>query len=278
MRRAQQREEELRRQLEATKTTRRGELSYRWKVPPDFLGARGKSLKNYLARFNNVIVWVNDPDQIFFVKAFHKGLRASPFSDSLALKRPISMEEIQMRAEKHVEAKEDQAERLEEERSRNGGDDSRTPHRRVTDKPDLQKRPDNKRFTQLTKNRTQILKEICHTRLLHFPSSSEGKILGNNRADWCDFHHTTGHSTKACWTLKTQIERLIQEGQLNQYVRLRDERRGQGFGGQEEERSDGRRRSRSRQGSPVLHRGTITTISGGVFGPPPENYRKREEV
>ncbi|RDX78624.1 hypothetical protein CR513_41076, partial [Mucuna pruriens] len=91
----------------------------------DVKQARGESLKNYLAHFNNATIRVNDPDQKFFVKAFQKGLRASPFSDSLALRRSVSMEEIRMRTEKHVEAEEDQAERLEEERSRNRGDDGR---------------------------------------------------------------------------------------------------------------------------------------------------------
>ncbi|RDY04063.1 hypothetical protein CR513_12271, partial [Mucuna pruriens] len=171
------------------------------------------------------------------------------------------MEEIRTRAEKHAES-------LEEERS-SRGDDGRIHDRRVTHKPDLQKRPDTKRFTPLTEKRARILKEICHTRVLRFPPFSEGRVLGNNRTDWCDFHHITGHSTEACWTLKTQIERLVQEGRLNQYIRLQDERRGQGSDGQKKERLDRRERSRSRQGSPVPRRGTITTISGGISGPRP---------
>ncbi|RDX61755.1 hypothetical protein CR513_59981, partial [Mucuna pruriens] len=59
----------------------------------DVKQARGESLKNYIACFNNATV--------------SKGLRASPFSDSLALERSVSMEEIRMRAEKHVEVEED---------------------------------------------------------------------------------------------------------------------------------------------------------------------------
>ncbi|RDX84699.1 hypothetical protein CR513_34211, partial [Mucuna pruriens] len=41
---------------------------------------------------------VDDPNQKFFVKAFHKGLRVGQFNDSLALRTWV---------EKHIEAKED---------------------------------------------------------------------------------------------------------------------------------------------------------------------------
>ncbi|RDX88000.1 hypothetical protein CR513_30460, partial [Mucuna pruriens] len=53
-------------------------------------------------------------DDLFNIK--QKGLRASPFSDALALRRPSSMEEIRARAKKHIEVEEDQTERLEAER------------------------------------------------------------------------------------------------------------------------------------------------------------------
>ncbi|RDX77001.1 hypothetical protein CR513_42942, partial [Mucuna pruriens] len=101
--------------------------------------AKGESLKNYLARFNNVTVRVNDPNQKFFVKAFQKGLKASPFNDSLVLRRPTSMEEIRMRIEKHMEAEEDQVEWLEEERLQNRKNNGRTIEQRTTHKLDAPK-------------------------------------------------------------------------------------------------------------------------------------------
>ncbi|RDX69224.1 hypothetical protein CR513_51686, partial [Mucuna pruriens] len=74
----------------------------------DIKQEKGESLKSYLARFNNATVRVNNLDHKFFVKAFKNGLRASQFSDALALRRPSSMKKIRARAEKHIEAKEDQ--------------------------------------------------------------------------------------------------------------------------------------------------------------------------
>ncbi|RDX97869.1 hypothetical protein CR513_19309, partial [Mucuna pruriens] len=38
--------------------------------------------------------------------------------------------------------------------------------------------------------------------------------MGLSKEEWCDFHRTLGHSTEGCWTLKTQLEKLVQEGHL----------------------------------------------------------------
>ncbi|RDX67750.1 hypothetical protein CR513_53333, partial [Mucuna pruriens] len=160
----------------------------------DIKQARGKSLKDYLARFNTAIVRVNDPDQKFFIKAFQKGLRAGPFSDVLALRRPTSMEEIRVRAEKHIEVEEDQAERMEADNMHPKGKQVEEHPKHNPARVKLTKH----HFTPLTERRAQILKEICHTRLLKFPQEPEGKVLGHHRNEWCDFHRTHGHSTETC--------------------------------------------------------------------------------
>ncbi|RDY00529.1 hypothetical protein CR513_16284, partial [Mucuna pruriens] len=108
----------------------------------DIKQAVGESLKSFLARFNNVIVRVNDPDQKIFIKTFQKGLKASPFSDSLALRRPTSMDEIRVRVEKHVEAEEDQAERMKEELSQNKKNNGRVIEQRITQRADAPRRPE----------------------------------------------------------------------------------------------------------------------------------------
>ncbi|RDX63854.1 hypothetical protein CR513_57665, partial [Mucuna pruriens] len=149
------------------------------------------------------------------------------------------MEEIQARAEKHVEMEEDQYER-----------------RRVNEQA--------QRFTPLTEKRAQIMHEICHTSLLEYPPEARGKLMGKEKSSWCDFHRAFGHTTEDCWALKTQIERLVQTGHLDRYVQQASPRRSQ-LQGRDLRRSVGtsrRERSRSRQRTPT-HRGTITTISGG---------------
>ncbi|RDX90310.1 hypothetical protein CR513_27839, partial [Mucuna pruriens] len=59
--------------------------------------------------------------------AFQKGLRASQFNDSLALRKPVSMEEIRTRVEKHIEVEKDKADWLEAERQLNTHDTQPAP-------------------------------------------------------------------------------------------------------------------------------------------------------
>ncbi|RDX97870.1 hypothetical protein CR513_19310, partial [Mucuna pruriens] len=137
----------------------------------DIKQSRGESLKSYLARFNNATIRVDNFNQKFFVKAFQKGLRAGPFSDALALRREASMEEIRVRAEKHVEVEEDQAERLEAERVHGKKDTTRLaqPTREHKQQTHTRARDIKQHFTPLTEKRAQILREICYTSLLEFP-------------------------------------------------------------------------------------------------------------
>ncbi|RDX88962.1 hypothetical protein CR513_29373, partial [Mucuna pruriens] len=227
----------------------------------DIRQASGESLKSYMARFNDATVW--------------KELKVGPFSDALALQKPMSMEEIRVRAEKHVEMEESRFDKREAEplnkegrsrpaRERSPLIDGRDFHRRQV--------PDRRheilpKFMQLKEKKAHIMREICHTRLLNFPQAVGGKQMGKNRREWCDFHRTSGHSIEECWTLGAQLEGLIQQGRLGQYVaragREKVKSRG-GPSGREVERSreyDGR--SKSPRLAVTGYRGTISTISGG---------------
>ncbi|RDX68078.1 hypothetical protein CR513_52973, partial [Mucuna pruriens] len=254
----------------------------------DIRQAGGESLKNYMARFNDATVRVNDPDQKFFVKAFQKGLRVGPFSDALALQKPTSMEEIRLRAEKHIEMEENRFEKREAEHVNRDGQPKplnkqrplliggRDPPRRHEVETRLEAQA---KFTPLKEKKAHILREICHTRLLSFPQAAGGKQLGKNRREWCDFHRAVGHSTEECWTLGAQIEGLVQQGRLGHYV----VREGEGKSGRRGESSRGgygvEKKSRgnndwSRSPRPMSYRGTISTISGGEEQIDDQNYQR----
>jgi hypothetical protein len=65
-----------------------------------------ESLKSYLTRFNSATLMVTKPNVYKFVMAFEKGLNSGTFSEALNLRSSISMSEIWLREEKHIEAEE----------------------------------------------------------------------------------------------------------------------------------------------------------------------------
>ncbi|RDY09029.1 hypothetical protein CR513_06675, partial [Mucuna pruriens] len=71
------------------------------------------------------------------VKAFQKGLRVGLFSDALARRKPVNMEEIRARAEKHVEMEENQYERRRSERRAERKEVRQTGKTRETSDPCL---------------------------------------------------------------------------------------------------------------------------------------------
>jgi len=85
-----------------------------------------ESLKSYLARFNNATLMVTKPNEDIFVMVFEKGLNSGAFSEALTLRKTHSMNEIRMRAEKHIEAEEITREKGSREiRNRDGANEDR---------------------------------------------------------------------------------------------------------------------------------------------------------
>ncbi|RDX94955.1 hypothetical protein CR513_22600, partial [Mucuna pruriens] len=112
--------------------------------------------------------------------------KAGQFNNSLALRRPLSMEEIRTNIEKHIEVEEDQADRLE-----------KGEHKHPSKPKDYPLT-----FTPLREKRAQILHDIYHTSLLKYPKEVKGRMMRANRQEWCEFHKAYGHSTEECQTLQ----------------------------------------------------------------------------
>ncbi|RDY04867.1 hypothetical protein CR513_11356, partial [Mucuna pruriens] len=193
------------------------------------------------------------------------------------------MEEIRLRAEKHIEMEENHYEKREAEHVNRdcrpkplnkqrplliGGRDPPPRRHEVETGLEAQTKFPQAKFTPLKEKRSHILREICHTRLLSFPQAAGGKQLRKNRREWCDFHRAIGHSTEECWTLGAQIEELVQQGRLGHYVVRQEgeknDRRGESSrGGYGVRKNDRKKGGRSRSPRPATYRGTISTISGG---------------
>jgi hypothetical protein len=70
-----------------------------------------ESLRDYLARFNDITIKVINPNQEVFVGAFQNGLRAGLFNESLVHKPADSMDEVIAIAECYIKGKESKAEK-----------------------------------------------------------------------------------------------------------------------------------------------------------------------
>ncbi|KAK2391050.1 hypothetical protein QL285_064544 [Trifolium repens] len=70
-----------------------------------------ETLREYLARFCEATIKVSNPNQEMFVAAFHNGLKADHFNESLAQKPATSMQEIIKRAECYIKGEESNSEK-----------------------------------------------------------------------------------------------------------------------------------------------------------------------
>ncbi|WJX38753.1 hypothetical protein P8452_26381 [Trifolium repens] len=65
----------------------------------------------YLARFSEATIKVSNPNQEMFVAAFHNGLRAGHFNESLAQKPAETMQDVMKRAECYIKGEKSNAEK-----------------------------------------------------------------------------------------------------------------------------------------------------------------------
>ncbi|MCI13827.1 putative gag polyprotein, partial [Trifolium medium] len=153
-------------------------------------------LREYLARFSETTIKVSNPNQEMFVAAFHNGLRAGHFNESLAQKPASSMQEINKRAECYIKGEESNTEKRERDirekdyanRKHKGQDNQprrhwsqaesqRQGHRR---KPYHQQQgygdrayPQDKHYTLLNEANVHVLQEIMAAGLANLPPARD---------------------------------------------------------------------------------------------------------
>ncbi|GAU18549.1 hypothetical protein TSUD_325390 [Trifolium subterraneum] len=70
-----------------------------------------ETFREYLARFSEATITVSNPNQEMFVAAFHNGLKAEHFNESLAQKPATSMQEVVKRANCYIKGEESSTEK-----------------------------------------------------------------------------------------------------------------------------------------------------------------------
>jgi len=90
------------------------------------------------------------------------------------------------------------------------------------------------------------------TKRLKTPPKTD-KRLGPNKNAWCEFHQAYGHTIRNCLSLGYQLDELVKNGFLKDYI-------------QEPQGAQVSAASGGDQGHEVPIHGEINTISGGFSG------------
>ncbi|GFZ14317.1 hypothetical protein Acr_24g0005070 [Actinidia rufa] len=195
-----------------------------------------ESLKDFVKRFNQDILEVEDPSDKVIIMAMMEGLRPGPLFDSLFKNVPETLSALQSKADKYIAAEE----LAEAKRRRRGKDDHKRkePDTRRIDyrdetrykRPDRDPKRSNDRRPRTPPRRpefilpplnapvAQVLSEIKHEEFVKWPGKIKTDPQKRNQNKYCEFHRDHGHNTKDCFQLKEQIADLIKRGYLRKYV------------------------------------------------------------
>jgi hypothetical protein len=243
-----------------------------------------ETLREYLARFSEATIKVSNPNQEMFVAAFHNGLKAGHFNESLAQKPAETMQEVMKRAECFIKGKESNAEK----RSRDSREraveprSSKTPERNQRRWPardprwyNRQERPQDpprrndrmprryEEYSPLNDTKVHILDEILNTNLATKPQEPENHVmLGPNTNEWCRYHRCKGHDTERCYKLRDLIEELIRSGHLRKFIEKATQGRTGRPGATKQPRSPPPENDKEKESTRIA----VNTIPGGFTG------------
>ena len=78
-------------------------------------------------------------------------------------------------------------------------------------------------YTPTTVHVATIYNENEHIGIFSIPPNIKIPAHKCNNSKYCRYHHDVGHTTEKCLVLKDEVERLIQQGQLRNYVKGNDQ-------------------------------------------------------
>jgi len=231
---------------------------------------QGESLKEFLHRFGAQVV-LNLKDEKMTVHAFRKGIVPRPFSESLIRNHPKTFAEIRCRAVAHIVAEEEVSEkrtcvvpmrlratgRPQTLRVHEATTEMKTP---VKQQPYQPRKPNARgrgRDTVLPRHDFVVeLKDLIAipnvAERLKVPPKTD-KRLGPNKNAWCEFHQAFGHPIRNCLALGHQLDELVKNGLLRDYL-------------QEKQGTEDMAATGGGPGHEVPVHGEVHTIAGGFSG------------
>ncbi|XP_020237837.1 uncharacterized protein LOC109817053 [Cajanus cajan] len=209
----------------------------------DLKQQREESLKDFMQRFNEVALRIASLDERMAVIAFQKGLRSGAFDIALEKANCQTMSEVWAFALSHIKTEENQI---------------------------IKRAAENREASSSNKEGNKYLRPRSDWK-------ATDRQLGPHKTDWCEFHRTHGHKTENCFVLGRQIERLIKEGRLKEFIAGKQGESSSDRRRRQEGEDTGRRRREGRspprdppQKSVEAHQqaihGDFNTIAGGFAG------------
>ncbi|KAL0453486.1 UNVERIFIED_CONTAM: hypothetical protein Slati_1326700 [Sesamum latifolium] len=251
-------------------------------------------LKEYLQRFNTTTLEVPSATQEVKASAFSQGLLDGDFFKSLA-KKPVSkFDALLARAAKYINMEDAQAAKKESRGEKRKDIKEETPSKKPQTDSRERKAPCqriNTVYTPLMVPITQALMTVEGKGLLARPRSWREGPQQPQSDKFCRFHNDYGHTAEECRHLKNEIERLIQNGYLQEYVCWE---KTQGMGPYQKKETDRAKEPRgANQETPpreslqmgmkekmdpnnVPRKGIIRMITGGPVGGDSHHARKVE--
>ncbi|XP_019182045.1 PREDICTED: uncharacterized protein LOC109177190 [Ipomoea nil] len=175
----------------------------------------GEALSVFLQRWDREVEQVEPMEDQAAIQAFLTSLRSGALYYDLIVNPPKTYEEAITRARHHADATEANLAKRRDEHpvSRDRNHDPRRDRQRFKQRG----RPeDGPRFTSLTRPLVEVLQYAEQCNLVHPP---EPIPEGTDKNKYCAFHKTKGHDTAKCIALRLVIEQLIQNGELDQFVK-----------------------------------------------------------
>ncbi|XP_031099680.1 uncharacterized protein LOC116003880 [Ipomoea triloba] len=210
----------------ADKFVRRFAVSRLKKKPYTYLNGvkqePGETLSAFLHKWNHEIDQVEPMEDQAAIHALLTSLRSRSVYYDLVVHPPKTYKEAITWARHHADATEaNMAKRREEQPV--GPDRGHDPRRDRQRFKQRGRQEDGPRFTPLTKPLVEVLQYAEQCNLVHPPDPVPE---GPYKNKYCAFHKTKGHETAECIALRLVIEQLIQNGELEQFVKRNERDKG----------------------------------------------------
>ncbi|GFS28929.1 hypothetical protein Acr_00g0004700 [Actinidia rufa] len=167
-----------------------------------------ESLKDFVKRFNQAVLDVEDPSDKVIVMAMMEGLRPEELAEAKRRRRGKEDHKRKEPDTRRVDYREEMRyKRPDRDSKRSNNRRPRTPPRR----PEFN-------LPSLNTPVAQVLSEIKHEEFVKWPGKIKTDPQKRNRNKYCEFHRDHGHNTEDYFQLREQIADLIKRGYLRKYI------------------------------------------------------------